>query len=89
MKGRETVLDLAESLGLPPEAAAGVLRLTLLGRRQAMVEHHRGLLSYSGEAVEVSGGRDRLRLLGRDLLLRAMDRETLLISGTITAVEYE
>jgi len=89
MKHFDTARDMAEGLGLAPELFSGSLRVTLWGRRQVMVEQHRGLLGYSGELIEVGGGKMRLRIVGRDMLLAAMDRETLVITGTITAVEYE
>lgn len=88
MKFRDSVADLAERMDLPPEAA-GAVRVTVQGRRRVVVEYHRGLLGYSEEAVEVSGGPVRVRILGSGLQLRAMDRETLIVSGRIAAVEYE
>lgn len=88
MKIKDTVADLADTLDLPPEAASGAVKVTVFGRRRAVVEHHRGLLGYTGEMVEVDGGRDRVRILGSDLRLRAMDGETLLVTGQVTAVEY-
>ena len=89
MKLRQTAAELAQSLPLPPEAVGAALRVTVSGRRQVMVENHRGLLGYTQEAVEVNGGTSRLRILGRDLQLYAMDRDTLIIRGHIAALEYE
>ena len=89
VKMRRTVADLAQSLPLPPEAVGSALRVTVSGRRQVTVEYHRGLLGYTRETVEVSGGTSRLRILGSELELRAMDRETLIIRGHIAALEYE
>ena len=88
MKTRDTVADMTEILGLPPEALNDGAKVTLYGRRQAVVEHHTGLLGYTDESVEVGLRRDRLRVVGSGLTLRAMDGETLLITGRITAVEY-
>lgn len=88
MKIRDTVADLADTLDLPPEAASGAVKVTVFGRRRAVVEHHRGLLGYTEELVEVNGGRDRVRILGAQLRLLAMDGETLLVTGQISAVEY-
>ena len=88
MKIRDTVADLAEAIDVPPEAVTGMAKVTLTGRRRAAVEHHTGLLGYTAESVEVSAGRDRIRIIGAGLQLRAMDSETLLITGNITAVEY-
>ena len=89
MKHFDTARDMAEGLGWTPELFSGALRVTVWGRRQVMVEQHRGLLGYSGELIEVGGGKTRLRIVGSDMLLQAMDRETLVITGYITAVEYE
>ena len=88
MKVRDTVADLAESLELPEEALSDVLRVTIIGRRRAVVEHHRGLLGYDAQCVEVSAAAGRARILGADLTLHAMDRDTLIVTGRIAAVEY-
>ena len=37
MKVRDTVADLAESLELPEEALSDALRVTIIGRRRAVV----------------------------------------------------
>jgi len=89
MKHNDTARDLAEGLGLVPEFFSGALRVTVWGRRQVMVEQHRGLLGYSGELIEVGGGKTRLRIVGSNMHLAAMDSETLVVTGNITAVEYE
>ena len=47
MKHFDTARDMAEGLGLTPELFSGALRVTVWGRRQVMVEQHRGLLGYS------------------------------------------
>lgn len=80
--------ELTEKLELPPESVSPVLRVTLYGRQQVLVEHHRGLLAYSDSVIETAGVRMRLRILGRGLTLGSMDRDTLLIKGEIQAVEY-
>ena len=38
--------------------------------------------------MEVGAGRGKLRIMGSELRLGAMDRETLVITGRIQAVEY-
>ena len=85
---RDSVADLASSLELPEEALASEVKITLLGRRRAVLEHHAGLLGYTGELVEVGAGRGRVRLVGSALTLRAMDGDALLVTGQISAVEY-
>ena len=88
MKLRDTVADLADSLELPEEAVSDAMRVTLIGRWRAVVEHHRGLLGYDAQSVEVSAAAGRVRILGAELMLHAMDRDTLIVTGRIAAVEY-
>ena len=62
MKYRDTVADIADSLALPAEALTDALRVTLIGRRRAVIEHHHGLLGYDAQSVEI---RDTLIVAGR------------------------
>ncbi len=89
MKMRDIGSELAEAMDLPAEALTGAVKLTVTGRRTALVEHHGGLLGYSGECVEVGAGSGRVRILGYGLRLGAMDADALLIRGSISAVEYD
>ena len=82
-------IEIAERFDLPAEALAGIPKLTLTGTSRAHVENHKGLLGYSAECIVVSGGRVRLRLVGANLELRAMDMGDLVVTGDIHAVELE
>ncbi|MBR4057344.1 MAG: YabP/YqfC family sporulation protein [Oscillospiraceae bacterium] len=79
----------SEIFELPAESFAGVPKLTVTGRRYAIVEHHRGLSLYTKERIEVEGGRVRLCISGTDLSLTAMDREVLILRGEILSAEFE
>ena len=80
--------ELAERLEVPGQAL-GVVKVTLTGSGQALVEDHRGLLSYSRERVEIDARADRVGIDGEGLELKAMDREALLVTGRILSVELE
>ena len=79
---------LANSFDLPAETA-GAPKVTLTGAERVLVENHRGILSYSENAVEIGARKARLTVRGDGLLLRAMDSEMLLITGHIFGVEIE
>lgn len=87
-KGAGLREDIAERLDLPAEAA-GLLKVTVMGRGRALIEQHRGLAGYTRERIEVLGGRTRLVINGEGLELAAMDREALLVTGRILSVEFE
>ena len=49
-------LEIAERLDYPAESVAGVPKLTVTGRRRALVENHHGLLAYSRECIIIDRG---------------------------------
>ena len=86
---RELPYDLAERLELPEELLPSAGRLTVCAGRRAVIEGARGILEYSADCVTVSFGRQKLRLRGDALLLRAMSGRELLVTGRIRTAEWE
>lgn len=80
-------LEAMERLDLPGELAAGVPHMELTGQRQFFMAQHKGVLSYSTELVEISGGTLVARVTGHDLQLLAMTETELRLGGTIEKVE--
>ena len=87
MNWRDIPEETAHRFDLPADAAAGLPRITLTGRKRICVENHRGLLAYSTERVEVNGGRVRVCITGTDLYLRVMKKDAVVITGDICYVE--
>ena len=89
MERRESFLKKASAaLDLPADVVAGVPRMELLGDREFRMEFHRGILAYGTEEIHISGGKLIVRVKGQGLELRSMDPANLLITGTITGVEF-
>ncbi len=85
---KETLREKAsEMLDLPADAVAGMPTLELVGDREVRMEHYRGVLFCEKEEIHVDGGKWMLRILGRDLEIRAMRENDLLITGWITGLE--
>ncbi len=81
--------DIAERFALPPEAFGTVPGVSISGTSRVLVENHKGLLSYSLEVIDISTGKGLIRVRGENLLIRAMDRGSILISGRIMSVDLE
>lgn len=79
---------LAERLELPGEAV-GELKLSVVGRRRALIENHRGLLICTEERIAVRGMRGSLSLSGVGLSIEAMNEKDLLLSGKLERVEWD
>ena len=87
MDWRGLLEETAHCFDLPADAAAGVPRITLTGRKRICVENHRGLLGWSENRAEINGGRVRICITGADLYLRVMKKDAVVITGEIHSVE--
>jgi len=80
--------EVADKLDLPGEVLPGVPRLTITGRRRALIENHGGLVKYSEDCIEL-GGKSKIIIRGDGLRLVAMTRTDMVIAGRILSAEYE
>ena len=78
----------AQFFDLPADAVANVPRVEVLGDGELRMSPHRGILAYAPEEIHISGGKLVVLVRGSGLELRAMTPEELLITGTITAIEF-
>jgi len=87
-KGKEVLNTVAELFDLPADVVAGLPRLEMVGSRQLYLEHHTGLLSYSGEQIDANTPAGVLRVRGERLTLLAMTAGELRIGGRIDSVAW-
>ena len=89
MGEKEGILLRASKLfDLPADALAGEPRVEVVGDGELRMGPHRSILAYGPEEIHISGGSLVVLVRGSGLELRAMTPEELLITGTITAVEF-
>ena len=88
MGEKEGILLRASRLfDLPADALAGAPRVEIIGDGELRMGPHRGILAYGSEEIHISGG-SLVVVRGGGLELKAMTPEELLVTGTITAVEF-
>ena len=81
-------LGAAELFDLPPDLVAGLPHMEMLGDRYFYMERHKGILSYSGEEIDVNGEAMIVRVYGQGLELTSMTGDALRIRGNISRVEW-
>ena len=79
----------AERLDLPGEVLAGQPRLELTGFSRLSVEHHRGVLEYTDEAVTVALPEGRVRVTGTHLSISLMNHAFVVVDGALRNVALE
>lgn len=77
----------AQALDLPADVVAGLPRLELIGDNELRIEQHKGILAYGSEEIHVSAGTFVIKVIGRELNLRAMTGLELLVTGKIEAIK--
>ena len=82
------LLRASKLFDLPADALAGAPRVEVVGDGELRMAPHRGILAYGPEEIHISGGSLVVLVRGSGLELRAMTPEELLITGTVTAVEF-
>ena len=87
-KDKPLLSEAAELFDLPADIAAGLPHVEMIGSGHFYMEHHRGILSYSGEEIDINGDRMIIRVFGERLELVSMTGESLRIQGTIRRVEW-
>lgn len=87
-KGAGLIKKTSEIFDIPGEVAVGVPRVTVTGCSRAHIENHRGLLEYEEDKVLVNAGKMMIKISGEKLLIAAMSDLELVVTGTITGVEF-
>ena len=67
--------EAAELFDLPPDLVAGLPHIEVVGNTHFYMERHKGILSYSGEEIDINGEKT---IVGDQLRIR----------GTISRVEW-
>ena len=80
--------EAAELFDLPPDLVAGLPHIEVVGNTHFYMERHKGILSYSGEEIDINGEKTIVRVYGENLELMSMTGDQLRIRGTISRVEW-
>lgn len=76
------------SPGVVASAAAGGY-MELYGNRRAVVEGSGGVLEYDPQQIRIRAGRFCIRFSGRNLCIRCMTGNSMVIEGFIAGIEYQ
>ncbi len=73
----------------PGEILTGVPVVELKGVSEAVVLNHRGVIAYDAAEVRIASAIGSVVVVGAGLLIRRMNRERIVLNGTIRRVELE
>lgn len=79
---------LSRVLELPESTLAGGLHIEMHANHEAVVENCRGVLEYTPTLIRLIAGGMVVKFSGRGLAIGSLNRNTTVVSGHITAVEF-
>ena len=89
MEKENLMMKASRLFDLPGEALGGMLRVELTGNREVFVGNHKGILELSENEVVLSfGKKEKLHILGSNLIVSAMTTEEIRLSGIIDSVGF-
>ncbi|NLP46215.1 MAG: sporulation protein YqfC [Epulopiscium sp.] len=72
----------------PKEVIMDLPVISLIGREELFLENYKGMIEYNDEQMRISTTCGILKVVGRNLHLKVMTTENIIITGTILSIEY-
>ena len=86
---QNTVSKIAKVLDIPQNVLHSMPTIDLIGNQEAIVEGCKGVLEYKEDTVRLNLGDMILKFTGRNLILKCMTSESVVVNGTILSVEFQ
>ncbi len=80
--------SVSEAFELPKDIMLDLPKITMLGDVELYIENHKGIIEYSIEKIRVDINKGTLIILGKDLFIKTIITEEIIISGKIYSVEF-
>lgn len=76
------------NLQVPRVVGAGTAYIELSGNKEAMIEGCKGVIEYTDDEIKLNIGKNEIRFLGADLVIKSYFSEQIIIEGNILTIEY-
>lgn len=80
--------SLSEILELPKDIMLDLPKITMIGNLQIYIENHKGIIEYGKQRIRINTNKGILRITGRNMYIRNIVTEEMLIVGEIETVEF-
>jgi len=77
------------ALDLPEEADRSVLKLTMVGRGDLLVENHTGVLTCTERLLRLNSALGAVTIVGEELSMAEFSEDRAFIRGTFTSLAFE
>lgn len=88
MKVRGFKRNVTDALELPKEVMLNLPLISLTGKEELSIENYKGIMEYGEETIRVNTAAGTIKIQGKELLLKQLTAECIVITGAILRVEF-
>ncbi|ARI77022.1 sporulation protein YqfC [Halobacillus mangrovi] len=79
---------IARYFDLPSDVMLDLPRITTIGSIHFYIENHTGLVHFSDREIRIQYKQGQVKIIGKDLGIKMMLKEELLLEGELKSVEF-
>ncbi len=87
-KINEIKSNFSEILELPKDIMLDLPKISLIGNLQLYIENHKGIIEYGSLRIRVNTNAGILRIIGKNMVIKTIVTEEIIIVGEIESVEF-
>lgn len=80
--------NMTEALDLPKEVMLDLPLISMMGKEEITIENHKGILAYHEEIVRIATKVGTFKINGKDLKIKHLSADALVVAGSIAGVEF-
>ncbi|WP_250277290.1 YabP/YqfC family sporulation protein [[Clostridium] colinum] len=79
---------LTNNVELPNEIILNIPLITIVGRSKILIENFKNISQYSNEIIKINTNCGVFKVTGKNLFLKELNKNKILIKGTLTQFEF-
>lgn len=79
---------ISDSLELPKEVTLNIPIIKVTGKNDIYIENHKGIVEYSSEILRVNSEIGIIKMIGKNLYIKEINKEEIFIIGDIYTIEF-
>ena len=80
--------NVVNALELPKEVILNLPFISLTGKEELTIENYKGIIEYGDEIMRVGTASGVLRIEGKELLLKQLTSECIVVTGSIKGISF-
>lgn len=80
--------NVVNALELPKEVILNLPFISLTGKEELIIENYKGIIEYGDEIMRVSTAVGVLKIEGKELLLKQLTSECIVVIGSIKGISF-